>query len=95
MRMCRTFTGMCLVRRSLGPNGCGVKQRNRRFSQKRGERRQLFGSFGNRSSPAALATSDATYSSRRITRPDSNRTVMVDAIREDLFIVHPLIQWRR
>jgi hypothetical protein len=34
MRMCRTFTGMCLVRRSLGPNGCGVKQRNRRFGQK-------------------------------------------------------------
>ena len=28
MRMFRTFTGMDLVRRSLGPNGCGVKPRN-------------------------------------------------------------------
>jgi hypothetical protein len=30
MRMFRTFTGMNLVRRSLGLNGCGVKPRNRR-----------------------------------------------------------------
>jgi hypothetical protein len=29
MRIFRTFTGMNLVRRSLGPNGCGVKPRNR------------------------------------------------------------------
>jgi hypothetical protein len=28
MRMFRAFTGMNLVRRSLGPNGCGVKPRN-------------------------------------------------------------------
>jgi hypothetical protein len=34
MRMFRTVTDMNLVvRRSLGPNGCGVKRRNPQFSR--------------------------------------------------------------
>ena len=33
MRMCETFRDMYLVRRSLGRNGCGVKQRNDRIAK--------------------------------------------------------------
>jgi hypothetical protein len=33
MRMCGTFRDMYLVRRSLGRNGCGVKQRKRQDCQ--------------------------------------------------------------
>jgi hypothetical protein len=34
MRMCGTFGGMYLVRRSLGWNGCGVKMLNGKIARR-------------------------------------------------------------
>jgi len=49
MRACRTFRDMYLVRRSLGWNSCGVKERNRGCRcfhyQSLGSRRQVTLSF--------------------------------------------------